>query len=84
LGVSTSLSELPKETMFLESKIALDVVFQRNTTEFTRAAASKGHNVIYGHEMLVAQGAFQFKLFTGVDAPMDAMYAELKRMLEDW
>lgn len=86
LGISMSKSKFEgsSATLFLENKIALDVVFQRNTTEFTRAAITRGHNVIYGHEMLVAQGAFQFKLFTGVVAPVDAMYSELKKCLEDW
>ncbi|PJB22524.1 shikimate dehydrogenase [Candidatus Dojkabacteria bacterium CG_4_9_14_3_um_filter_150_Dojkabacteria_WS6_41_13] len=84
LGLSVSSGEATGETLFLEDKIALDVVFQRNTTEFTEAATKRGHNVVYGHEMLVAQGAFQFKLFTGYEAPVEAMYAELKRNLEDW
>lgn len=73
-----------KNEIFLEDKIALDVVFQRNTTEYTKAAERMGHNVVYGHEMLVEQGAFQFKLFTGIEAPKEVMYRELKRNLEDW
>ncbi len=71
-------------SLFLPDKIALDVVFIRNTTEFTNFARLAGHNVVYGHEMLVAQGAIQFKLFTGCDAPRDVMYSELKSNLEDW
>jgi shikimate dehydrogenase len=82
LGLNTSRSG--EKTPFLENKVALDVVFQRNNTEFTRAAVAHGYNVAYGHEMLVAQGSFQFKLFTGFDAPEDVMYAELKKCLEDW
>lgn len=83
LGLNARIGSKASE-IFLENKIALDVVFQRNTTEYTKAAEKMGHNVVYGHEMLVAQGAFQFKLFTGQDAPRDVMYSELKNNLEDW
>lgn len=81
LGFAQSSAD---DMIFSEDKIALDVVFQRNTTEFIEAAKKQGHNVIYGHEMLVEQGAFQFELFTGAKAPVDIMYAELKKTLEDW
>lgn len=84
LKLSSTESGTEVEVPFLEDKIALDVVFQRNTTEFTRAAEKRGHNVVYGHEMLVAQGAFQFKLFTGFEPPIEAMYSELKQNLEEW
>ena len=67
---------------FSESKLALDVVFQRNNTEFTLAAQKHNCNVIHGHEMLVEQAAFQFKLFTGSDSPKDTMYTVLKQFLD--
>jgi len=68
--------------IFKENKIALDVVFQRNETEFTQKAKFHKYNVIHGYEMLVEQGAFQFKLFTGVDAPKDIMYTALQKYLD--
>lgn len=70
--------------LFDENKVALDVVFQRNQTEFTKLLQGKGYNIVYGHEMLVAQGAFQFELFTGHQAPVEVMYTELKKNLESW
>jgi shikimate 5-dehydrogenase len=69
-------------TEFSEDKLALDVVFQKNETEFTIAANKHNFNVIHGHEMLVEQGAFQFKLFTGIEAPKDVMYSKLKQFLD--
>jgi shikimate dehydrogenase len=83
LGLSNDRSEFtPIFSDFSEDKLALDVVFQRNETEFTIAARKHNHNVIHGHEMLVEQGAFQFKLFTGIDAPKDVMYSKLKQYLD--
>ncbi len=69
--------------LFLENRIALDVVFQRNNTEFTQKAQEKNFNIIHGHEMLVEQGAFQFELFTGQKAPKDVMYSQLKKGLDN-
>ena len=84
LGLSkNSRADMNKNIFFDEEKLALDVVFQRNETEFTKAAEEKKFNVIYGHEMLVEQGAYQFKLFTDHEAPKDVMYGELKKYLED-
>ncbi len=85
LGLSNGSDKIYDITIFSdfsETKLALDVVFQRNETEFTLAAQKHKFNVIHGHEMLVEQAAFQFKLFTGQEAPKDVMYSVLKQYLD--
>jgi len=44
-------------------------------TATARAASAEGANVVGGLEVLVAQGAASFELWTGLPAPLDAMRA---------
>ncbi len=55
--------------------ILLDVVYAGWPTPLARAAAGAGMTVVGGLDMLVHQAAEQFRLFTGHDAPIDAMAA---------
>ncbi|MGO4343342.1 shikimate dehydrogenase [Phycicoccus sp. Soil748] len=53
----------------------LDVVYADWPTELARAASGAGYDVVSGLDMLVHQAAEQFRLFTGRDAPVEAMFA---------
>ncbi len=55
--------------------VLLDVVYAGWPTPLARAAAAAGMTVVPGLDMLVHQAAEQFRLFTGHDAPLDAMAA---------
>ncbi len=55
--------------------ILLDVVYAGWPTPLARAAARAGMTVVSGLDMLVHQAAEQFRLFTGHDAPLEAMAA---------
>jgi len=55
--------------------ILLDVVYAGWPTPLARAAAEAGMTVVSGLDMLVHQAAEQFRLFTGHDAPIEAMAA---------
>ena len=57
--------------------VIFDVVYAGWPTPLARAAAASGVPVISGFDLLLAQAARQFKLFTGCDAPTDAMRAAL-------
>ena len=52
----------------------LDVVYAGWPTPLARAAAAKGLRVVSGVDMLVHQAAEQLRLFTGHDAPLEAMF----------
>lgn len=56
------------------------LVYHRPPLLLTRAAAA-GHRTFDGAEMLVGQGAHAFRLWTGVDAPIDAMRTALRASL---
>lgn len=55
-----------------------DVVFNPDITEFLKAAADRGAKTISGLGMLVCQGALNFTIWTGQEAPYDVMYQALK------
>jgi shikimate dehydrogenase len=55
--------------------VLLDVVYAGWPTPLARAAAASGMTVVSGLDMLVHQAAEQFRLFTGHEAPVDAMAA---------
>jgi shikimate dehydrogenase len=54
-------------------QILIDLPYPRTAT--ARAAAAAGVRVIEGLEVLVAQGAASFELWTGIPAPVDMMRA---------
>ena len=60
---------------------ACDVVFCPEQTLFLKAAAEKGAVTHTGLGMLVRQGAINFTLWTGKEAPLDVMRSALRREL---
>jgi len=58
-----------------EGVTLLDVVYADWPTPLARAASAHGMQVISGLDMLVHQAAEQFRLFTGHEAPVEAMAA---------
>jgi len=51
----------------------VDLVYCDHTTPLVRAARELGADVVDGRDILVAQGALSFELWTGRPAPRDAM-----------
>ena len=69
--------ELPIDASALDrlpaGSLVIDLTYRE--TPFLRAAARAGHRTLDGLGMLVHQGARAFSLWTGLDAPVDAMRA---------
>ena len=63
--------------------VVSDVVFNPVKPAFLEEAEKRGAAVVSGIGMLVQQGAKNFKLWTGEDAPIDVMYEALKREFEE-
>ena len=55
------------------NSIVYDIVYKPIDTDLIRKAKEVNARVVYGYEMLIAQGAQAFKIWTGCDAPIDAM-----------
>ncbi len=72
-----SRPEIDYETI-TPKMIVSDVVFNPSNTLFLQAAAQHGAKTINGLGMLACQGARNFTLWTGVEAPLDVMINKLK------
>ncbi len=59
--------------------VVSDVVFNDPNTLFLQEAAKRGAHTINGLGMLVNQGALNFTLWTGVEAPVEVMEDTLKK-----
>ena len=59
--------------------VVSDVVFNDPNTLFLQEAAKRGAHTVNGLGMLVNQGALNFTLWTGVEAPIDVMTDTLKK-----
>jgi 3-dehydroquinate dehydratase/shikimate dehydrogenase len=71
-GSSVGLSPVPREA-FKGRRIAYDTVYNPIGTQFLTYAKQEGSQLISGMEMLVAQAAGQFELWTSRQAPLDLM-----------
>lgn len=59
--------------------VVTDVIFNKPHTLFLQEAEKRGAKTINGLGMLVNQGALNFTLWTGVEAPVDVMTNTLKK-----
>lgn len=69
------------ELAALHPRLVFDLVYNPLETQLLRLARAAGADVIPGYEMLVAQGARQFQLWTGKPAPLELMRRELLAQL---
>jgi shikimate dehydrogenase len=61
------------------SRMAVCDVIHTPLTPFLKEARDRGAKIVDGLGMLVYQGAIGFKLWTGVEAPVEAMYKALSK-----
>jgi shikimate dehydrogenase len=60
-------------------QVVVDLAYGPNETALVAAARSAGCEVVDGREALVRQGAASFRIWTGLDAPVDVMRAAVQR-----
>lgn len=73
--------ELDYDTI-TDSMTVCDVIPNPPSTPFLKEAAARGATTLDGLGMLVYQGAIGFKMWTGLDAPVEAMHRALKDAFE--
>ena len=56
-----------------KDSIVYDIVYTPMVTNLIEQAKNAKATVIYGYEMLLAQGARAFEIWTGINAPLEAM-----------
>jgi shikimate dehydrogenase len=64
-------------TPWHKSTVVFDAVYEPWPTPLAASALAVGCRVVSGLDLLLAQAVHQFELFTGVEAPVDAMRAAL-------
>ena len=64
-----------------EDLVVFDAVYNPNETVLLKEAIKAGATPVYGIKMLLYQGAESFRIWTGRDAPVDAMEKALKDTL---
>lgn len=72
IGLNDETSPV-EQTSIKPNSIVYDIVYKPIYTDLIRKAKKANATVVFGYEMLVAQGAQAFKIWTGLDAPIDAM-----------
>lgn len=75
-GVGEELAQLGLTAELLgEFETVADLVYGEGSTALLAAARTHGARTIDGLQILVAQGALSFELWTGREAPLEAMHA---------
>ncbi len=59
--------------------VVTDVIFNDPNSLFIREAQKRGAETINGLGMLANQGALNFTMWTGVEAPVDVMVETLRK-----
>jgi shikimate dehydrogenase len=71
-GTNNEASIIDHEYISKDS-IVYDVVYKPITTRLLEEAKYAQAQIVYGYEMLIEQGAKAFEIWTGMDAPRNAM-----------
>lgn len=79
-GPAEEASPIPAG-MLTEAQVAFDLVYTPEETPFLRDAAACGARPVGGLGMLIYQGAASFRLWTGIDPPVDVMFAAARAAL---
>ena len=74
LGLTTAVKELPFPVDILHSNhVVLDLAYGAEDTQLVKAAKARGALAADGKEMLIGQAAGSYRLWTGIDPPLDVM-----------
>ena len=73
VGMAPHVDALPIDLARLRVRVVFDMVYHPQETRLLADARGRGLTTISGLEMLVAQGARQFEIWTGQSAPRALM-----------
>lgn len=81
VGMAPHADALPIDLARLRVRVVFDMVYYPLETRFLARARGRGLTAIAGLEMLVAQGARQFEIWTGQAAPRALMEQAVRKAL---
>jgi shikimate dehydrogenase len=71
---AAAVKDLPLSAdVWVDRQIVVDLVYRQDGTPLVRLARSRGAVCVDGFDVLVHQGAVSFRLWTGREAPLEAM-----------
>jgi 3-dehydroquinate dehydratase/shikimate dehydrogenase len=73
IGLHPDTRRTPIPISWVRAPMVYDLIYNPPETLFLRRARRAGLEILGGVEMFVAQGAAQFRLFTGREAPVEVM-----------
>jgi 3-dehydroquinate dehydratase/shikimate dehydrogenase len=82
VGMVPHADGTPIDLARLRVRVVFDMVYHPLTTRFLNEARGRGLTTISGLEMLVAQGARQFEIWTGLAAPRALMEQAVRQALD--
>ena len=82
VGLTPGETPIPAE-LLTGDLMVMDLIYNPSQTQLLKDAAAAKLAAINGEQMLLTQGARSFELWTGQQAPVDAMAAELERAREE-
>lgn len=81
VGMGGSVKESPVPVDILSSRhVVIDVVYGARPTVLVREARARGARAADGKEMLLMQAAGSYRLWTGLEPPIDAM----RKSIDQW
>jgi len=83
VGMAPYMDSLPIDLARLRVRVVFDMVYYPLETRLLAEARGRGLTTIAGLEMLVAQGARQFEIWTGKSAPRALMEQAIRQALEN-
>lgn len=81
VGMHPRGDDMPLPEAWLRGSLVYDLIYNPPETALLRAARRRGLAVLGGVEMLLGQAAAQFRLFTGVEPPLEDWRACLSSAL---
>lgn len=82
VGMYPHVETAPLDLARLRTRVVFDMVYFPLATRFLNEARGRGLTTISGLEMLVAQGARQFEIWTGLSAPRALMEQAVRSALD--
>lgn len=82
VGMAADAGGIPIQPDLISSRhTVFDIVYVPRTTRLLSEASKRRAHTVHGIDMLVYQGALQFELWTGQDAPVEAMFRAVNEAL---
>jgi 3-dehydroquinate dehydratase / shikimate dehydrogenase len=72
---------LPPAAFNRPGMVVFDTIYHPENTMLIKLARERGCQIVTGVDMFLRQAAYQFKLYTGQEPPVDAMVVALKQKL---